>query len=163
MSARFEKYKQDQGWMSFVPKPTTRLAIFLAICGVLGSIITSIEGGFNLIDLLFLIFLVPLILVIIFRKWLFTKFVIDEKGIAYLFRKKEIKRIIWEEVAEIRFYLGDIIVTGQAKQKKLKCGLSLRMEPEEVQKVLNIYFEKHPNIPVKKINWKGKKVSQVKD
>jgi len=134
------------------------LSMILALMGIVILIGSYLEG--NIIWLFVALpCLIPIMVYIIFPRWCFTLFIIDVKGVAYSFRKKEFRRIYWEEISDIYTQIGNIYFEGATGSKTL--SLDLCASKDKVFEVLAFYESKFPNITIRHLTLGGKeKVEQ---
>ena len=62
--------------------------------------------------------------IIVFRKFIFLKFVIDDKGLALTYRNEERKRIEWGKISSARMVWEGFAVTGESNVKSCKTTIS---------------------------------------
>jgi len=125
-------------------------------------IVSLVQSVFDFSMLMMLMFPLVMILIFMFRKYVFNVFVVDDIGIANIYRKKEMKRILWEELDEIKTFWWDITFTSQEKKSKrdvIKLSSPGLKQIQKIYDAIEFYRVKYPNISqIKHLNWKGEEI-----
>jgi flagellar biosynthesis protein FliQ len=130
----------------------TIVAVLTFVAGIYGIVMAFVKNDMQ--ELACLVAFIPTVLVISFRKYLFSKFVVDEQGVAFLYRKKEIKRILWKELTALTIR-GSVVFVKQEKVR-IKIGYPCNdAQQEDIRKLCKVIGEYRSKFPQAQIDATG--------
>lgn len=132
---------------------TIIFTVILPITGIFGHIMILINNEPNIEQLyLALVMFVPFIILFLFRKKIFTSFVIDDAGCSIYYRAQILRQVKWSDIDKINILLNDITINGYKDSVNKPIKIKSKIYHTEVDRFIKALVFSIPNMNSVRVN-----------